>query len=289
MTAEPGGLHTVIYLIRVSICVFLFTLVATSGYAQNFPDEFSSDDCYTSISVGAGVANTRVCISSTGNLTKFTTGGVEHLAVGDVIEGYQLCWDNGYGGAFDKGVNTIGFAPTATIYQPNGRNTMPLRITRKGQSGNPYPFRFEQEFSLNSRPYGPTEVIITAKFYNTGTETLPNLKIWRFFDADVNGDYGDDRAIRTAHSVTIMDANGTPASMTLAAGILDKPHRTGITDNISIDNEVGETGFSRCRSVGDGQPAMADQDGDYAGELTYEVGDILPGRVKTVEFIYRVE
>jgi hypothetical protein len=34
---------------------------------------------------------------------------------------------------------------------------------------------------------------------------------------------------------------------------------------------------------------MVDQDGDHAGELTYEVGDILPGRVKTVEFIYRVE
>jgi hypothetical protein len=185
MTGRPGGLHPVIYITRVAICVFLFTLVATFGYAQNFPDEFSSDDCYTSISVGAGVANTRVCISSTGNLTKFTMGGVEHLAISDVIEGYQLCWDNAYGGPFDKGVNTNGFASTTTIYQPNGRNTMPLRITRKGVSGTPYPFRFEQEFSLRSRPYGPTEVIITAKFYNTGTETLPDLKIWRFFDADV--------------------------------------------------------------------------------------------------------
>ena len=161
-----------------------------------------------------------------------------------------------------------------------------MRIIRKSAGGN---LRLEQEFTTRSRPYGPTELIITMKVYNTGTETLGDAKIWRFFDADVNGDYQDDRAMRTAHSITVMDLNGTPASMTMAVGILDKPHQPGITSVSAIQQEVGETEVSHCHSEYYQQGPSADPDGDYAGEITYDVGDVLPGRVKTVEFIYRVE
>jgi hypothetical protein len=286
--AFDGGnaLRTTLRLIATLLFIAVASRVAS---AQNAMDEFVSDNCHTALSAGTGVASTRICISSTGNVTKFEAGGVEHLAVRHVLEGYQVCMGirgpNDIGDPFDMGVWEWLFeAPS--ISQPNGRNTVPLVITRKSIAG---PIRLVQEFTTRTRPYGPTELIIKMQVYNTGTVTLPEVMIWRFFDGDVNGDYNDDQAIRTAHSATVVDFNGTPKSLTLTAGILDKTHVAGITDPSSIETEAQQSFGSTCRSQSFGQDPLVEQIGDHAGEVTYEVGDILPGRVKTVEFIYRVQ
>jgi hypothetical protein len=266
-----------------SLVLFLFlgSTAATSG--QNLPGEFNSDDCYTALSIGAGVASTKVCISSTGNVTKFEAGGVEHVAIGDVFEGYQVCIGGPYGSPFDSGTHSFAFG-APTIEQPNGRNTLPLRITRRGNSAAP--IRLVQDFSLRSRPFGPTELIITMKVYNTSTDTLSDVKVWRFFDADVNGDFGDDLAVRTADSAIVMDLNDTSRAMSLSAGILDKTHIGGFSDIDHMRNTMG--GVPACHAHAFWEDSISDP-GDVAGEVTYEVGNILPGRVKTVEFIYRVQ
>src|SRR3954469_198059 len=258
----------------------------TVAFAQQDPEEaagWPKDNCHTAVSVGTGVAQTRVCISSTGNITRFEApAGVEHIAVGHTIEGYKVCRRDGYVSAYDSGGQGFGWS-APTISQPNGPNTLPLQITRTTHSD----LRLVQEFTMRSRPYGPADLIITMKVYNTGGTTITGVEILRMFDADVNGDTNDDIAMFTTDTAAVMDLNGRGRSMTLSAGILDKPHKASVSNWQSAMMDFHDTS-PYCTGPYQAQP-LSNQEMDWVGLLTYQVGDILPGRVKTVEYVYRVQ
>ncbi len=130
------------------------------------------------------------------------------------------------------------------------------------------------------------------KIYNRTATTIHDLQIRRFFDGDINGTAGNDRALATLDAVSMFEAEESnwesslkPRGLSLGAGILDKRH----FGHWAWYNSLGElfendNGPSYYDDDGSG---LAPIDDDYIGDVTYTVGDIAPGGVKTVSFIYR--
>jgi hypothetical protein len=246
----------------------------------------SVDDCYTTLKSGSGGHYTRVCISSSGNITAYESpAGVEHIRVLDPLEGYRVCRGDGWAPMYDSGSQEYGFDESSSgisIYQPNGRNTLPLRITRSGFNR----LQVSQEFFFTKLAYGPADLRIVVKVTNRGTQTIDNVWIQRFFDADVNGDIQDDRAYATGSTVAITDPNGTARGLSLSAGILDKSHWTDASfyQTILRHAESGES--TECVPHAD-YPRTEQGPADLMGLVNYSVGSVGPGLTRTVAFIYR--
>jgi len=287
-------------IMRFVLATLVFVVFPLSAFAQQefpeqvVPHDHPPDDCYTTLKSGSGATYTKVCISSTGNITSYESpAGVEHIRVLWVIEGYRVCHgptDNDGDGlieqgapSFDSGVWEHGFVGeeeggAARIYQPNGRNTLPLRITRYGDPR----LRIVQEFFWRTWNYGPAELYISIKVYNDGRVTVPGVSIQRFFDGDIDGSWAN-HAYATRSSALLFNPSGN--GLSLSAGILDKAHHAGVGGFTTTQGLVEEGTAPQCNAGedADGSP----HPGDKIGVVTYTVGDILPGRVKSVAFIYR--
>jgi hypothetical protein len=157
-----------------------------------------------------------------------------------------------------------------------------LRITRDSEG-----LRVVQEFFFGAEPYGPAELTIQMKVYNR-TAAPVQVRVERFFDADIDGTPENDRAVPTADSVAIVngeqryDDPNANRGMLLSAGILDKTHFSGwnIYDNLVSQFESDEI---ECRAefTDLGEPT------DAIGGLTYDVGVVPVGAVRTISFLYR--
>ena len=270
--------------LAIALVLALFPLRAL---AQDMQLTRASDDCHTMLRTGSGVTYTKVCISSTGNVTSYESpAGVEHIRVRDPLEGYRVCRADDWSPLWDSGVDDAG-AQETIIHQPNGANTLPLRITRIGFGG----LKLVQDFSFTTRAYGPAELTVQMKVYNTGQVTLPHVMVQRFFDADINGTLPNHAFVRASTAAVLIpggDGRVQPGArgLSLSAGILDKPHwaNEGLYESLLLYIESGEPSDCNAGAVEFGGSA---QPSDKLGVVTYGVGDILPGRVKTVSFIYR--
>jgi hypothetical protein len=273
---------------RKWFAVLLLLSFAASAQAQQDDDASvrPADDCHTTLRTGSGVTFTKVCISSSGNITSFESpAGVEHIRIRDPLEGFRVCRFDDQNPFWDTGVDEYGggtIGPGA-IYQPNGPNTLPLRITSGGATG----LRVVQEFGFRTRAYGPADLTIQMKLYNDGAAIIPSVSIQRFFDADINRDIGNDHAMWTSNSVAIADLRLSGRGLMLSAGILDKPHTTHADYYERVRGFVESGTQQECVGESFLPGAMTTSPGDLAGVVTYRLGDILPGRVKTVSFIYR--
>jgi hypothetical protein len=175
---------------RLALATLAFAMFPLSAFAQqDWPPDRPPDDCYTTLKTGSGAAYTKVCISSAANISSFESpAGAEHISFGEVIEGCRVCRsDTGSSPSYDSGVIDYHL-DGPSIYQPNGRNTLPLRITRAIPRSLDFqdiergPLRLVQEFFWRTWNYGPAELYISMKVYNDGSVTVPGVKIQRFFD-----------------------------------------------------------------------------------------------------------
>lgn len=257
-------------------------LLATGGLVhaqQSIPQENSfspqAEPCFTTLTSGNGDHYMRVCVSATGNVVRFRTGAFEHLRVGVPMEGYVLCLpDTSYAPAWDVGIDEDLMGP-ASILQPNGPNTFPLTITRIARPGG-QSFRVSQTFERNIYEH---ELKITMRVTNLSGADVPGLRLERFFDADIAGDWDDDVFVAARDTVVSLEPGGKGVSLT--ATTFDRSHDTGIRSFFVWDSGNWRVDCRQHDVVGPTAP------GDYVGSAGYDLGSINAGASRTVRFVYR--
>jgi hypothetical protein len=267
----------------------MMAVASVAGAQQDAASARPVDDCQTTLKAGSGPAYTKVCISSTGNITSYESpAGVEHIRVLDPVEGYRVCKQDGWASLWDSGSEENGFYDPNGVsrYQPNGANTLPLRITRVAFNG----LRVSQEFFFKAHSYGPAELKIEMKVANTGTETIPAVHVQRFFDGDINGRLSNHGFVTTSTALLMIPGGNTEFStsyrgLSLSAGILDKKHWANVGGYGLL--QYAEDGYEGQCDAGDPGMGQGPNPEDKIGVVTFAVGDLTPGRLRTVSFIYR--
>jgi len=243
-----------------------------AGGSSGQPAAFSTLDeqsCFTS---GSGESFMKVCTSTDGNVVRFESpAGSEHIAVGTILEGYQLC-DNLFSGSpvlhgYDLGFTESGFK-ASKITQPGGPNTFPLTIVQTTSDGD---YRLTQKFSRDATEHDFT---VTMTLKNLGSTTTVDIDLARFMDGDLDGDPSDDIYDHSANSVWGRDVHALSL--------------TGLTPGL---RGVTVESFSG-RSANPGLCGVADlpvptSPGDYVGNVSYIFDSMAPGARETVKLVFR--
>lgn len=244
------------------------------------PPRLAAGECFLSMKGGSGVTAFKACLSRSGNLTRFATGGVEHLDVGDVAEGWRVCqWTRG-----DENGNP-GFQQVAQdldagrdddcctdVLQPNGPNTFPF--TTLGQIGDT--LRLTQFFSRNT---AAGTVTIKMRLTNLTGRTSPEITIQRWVDIDADGTPDDDLLV-TGHNFALFTSSvGTGRGVMLTGDTASYPRGAAVARWNDTEN-FDEFNCGPDESAG-AQPA------DQVGLVSYSLGKIKAGSSKTVSFTYR--
>jgi hypothetical protein len=273
-----------------------FLLLGTPSFAQLSPQDepesrIPAGPCFLTMTGGSGVTAFKACLSPTGNLTRFASGGVEHLDVQHAIEGWALCryFDNGDGsGSWRNGVDIDAgredaedvFATTYT--QPNGPNTFPFTIYTDLLSEND--LRLTQMFSRNTST-GTVSIKMNVK--NIGTTTTSDIGLQRMMDVDADGTWAEDVAVKGRDFVIVTSKSGTGRGVMLTADTKSTPHRAaiGYIEGAQLSHNDDACNVGRDLSVGQNPDGRTP--GDYVAAVIYELGRIRPGYSKTVVFTYR--
>jgi hypothetical protein len=233
--------------------------------------------CFTS---GSGATFLKVCITERGNISHFEApAGKVHL---QTREGYVLCSDffgpRGVHG-FDAGGAQQGWT-ASTVSQPNGPGKLPLIITRNSSDGL---VQLKQTFKVLA---GEREVSVTMAVKNrSAVAQLPDVRLDRYFDGDINGQTSN------RYDVTNQSVWGLPEFGA------DEPNGLMLTQAPSAVVNFSVPQFHRfrdwdpngdssqfARECGDGQSLFNDT--DLVGQVSTSIGDIAPGKTKTVTYRY---
>jgi hypothetical protein len=279
--------------VRNKIILSVFLSAGASAWAET---EFFA--CSES---GQGPAYFKVCVSDTGNVTRFESPlGQEHVRVGNIgldqddrgaLEGYMVCrldesgtlggiydYGNYYPDPADRpGVWSRGWDPPHRIEQPNGPGKFPLIIYRRQVDlGFPTQPRFElkQAFAVATLE---RELTITATLFVRGTQRQQDVRLVRLVDFDVDNTAELELFLGGARSVVEFDSgppNGEDGnSVSLTA--LSSSFPVQFT-NYDFDRAQDLCWFTGWKHSGRG-----------AGGIRYLLGDIAPGGQRTVKFVYR--
>jgi hypothetical protein len=241
-------------------------VVPGSASGVTFDDlEFTlatSAPCVYSFGSGSGSSLVRYCVSANGTIVEIQSpAGQEHLAVGEVLEGYVICTGTTVH-AWDLSSDADGFGATTVIKPPNATS-----VTLRRSSAQ---YQLDQVFKLDK---AEKEMTITVTVTNISGAMIPDVRLTRAYDPDPNGDFGDDLETKSARSVWASDSDG----VTLA----------GSTWTMSTDTAV-DTGVSpACSATGAPSPLLT---GDASlATVTYRLGNMAAGAKKKVVFVYRVQ
>ena len=257
--------------------------------------EAAAARCFATIASGSGASFFRVCISDRGNVVSFETpAGYEQAISGD---GYVLCsadrsgvptvhgWDAG-------GFGEEGFAPPL-IDQPNGPNTLPLRITRVTLDGT---FELVQTFRFDGLE---KDLTVTMRVTNLSGQPRLRVALARFLRMSPNrsvetaGQHGENNATRTADSVVLWDDSdddgpqGPAYGVGLTARTFQTRHRTVVEDHDDW-NPADSDGPQRaegCSPIALTTPKLGLR--DLQGRVTYDFGTIGRFGARRVAFLYR--
>lgn len=227
----------------------------------------------------SGVPKFRICITTHGNLFKLESpAGYEHLTPGtdQYGDGYVLCSVQGVHG-YDTGAQESGWG-AATATQPGGAGTLPLTITRNTTDGR---FQLRQTFEWNPLE---KEVTITMVLRNLSAGSISNVKLARYFDADIdNTDNGENYDI-DSDSVWIREigSSGVRHALGLTALSFAIPHTASAEGGDDWHPSFGMNAKT-CNIYSTTAPGV----GNYVGRLTYTLGTIPAGGTKTVKLLYR--
>jgi hypothetical protein len=225
-------------------------------------------------------------VSPSGNLTRFSTSNpslndVEHLDVGDAIEGWRLCrFVTDVTGEFfqdlDAGREDEG--PGVTTYvQPNGPHTFPFTVHTEFSG-----LRVTQFFSRNT---SAKTVTVKMRVLNlAGVATKPIL-LERVMDVDEGGAPTDDVAVAGKHFAFVSGGDATRGIM-LTADTMSIRHAG--TQQASGAERFGGEEFWPCQNGNIGLGTWpAGPLWDWSIAMTYYLGSIKAGSSKTVSFTYR--
>jgi hypothetical protein len=259
----------------------LLALVAIPTLAQNSPVEqarntnkteplsLDSFSCRTFITPGHP-HSLRACVSQHGNMHVWESPiGSDHMS----SEGYAVCYNfpgGGFRSAWDKGGAESGWGPPS-IVQPGGKNTFPLTITRTSTDGA---LRLKQIFTFNTEL---KEMFIEMQLTNISGKNLNLQHITRYFDGDIVPGSGDDTYDRTQLSVLSRDYTGSTRGTMLSA----------LTDTALTTQVQFWSGWAPELCVGGSQP-IPTPPGDYIGRVAIGGYVMVPGRMESVKFAYRV-
>ncbi len=202
---------------------------------------------------GPAFSQTSFGISDHANVAQFNSpGSHEHIVVGAVRSGYQVCYRPCVGfvcgpffTAFDAGAGEgVGFSPPLAPgafglvppRQPNGPNTFPLTICRETTDGRAVVCR---RFTGNSfvapvPPGNPLDlngdgvacdtlnecgnctnrtVHVLTTVHNISGESFFLLRVAELVNFNIDGSTGDDRAVKSTDSVSIYEDDSDAAGM----------------------------------------------------------------------------
>ena len=108
---------------------------------------------------------------------------------------------------------------------------------------------------------------------NISGAMIPDVRIARAYDPDLNNDSGDELEFESARGVL--------------AAELDAVTLSAVTWAVQSDTAVGTPAVAACSPVGAPTPAAT---GDASlSNVTYRVGNMPAGAKKKVVFVYRVQ
>jgi hypothetical protein len=249
-------------LVGWSAALLLILVTCGPSMAQKQEPGILSLTVQSTFSCGSGAGLMQFSISTHGNLVSFTSPkGSQHIN----SEGYVLCDANTEG--FDSGRFESGCGD-ATVSQPNGANTFPLTITR-----NCGCIQFKQAFSAQDCTEKDFTITMTAK--NVCSFTLPNVRITRYFDGDIDLTEDDDLYIQTPDSVAGIGLHG----LSLTALDFAASHSTAI----ELFEDWNSGGREKCEATGTPPSGR----NDFVGRVEYSLGDLAPAASKTRKVTYR--
>jgi hypothetical protein len=220
--------------------------------------------CATTFSTGSGATAFSYCISSGGNVNSFKFGGHNDvIAQGTTVEGYGVCHSTA--SYTDYSGTASGWGAGITTGTPSN-----FTVTRTSTDGL---VKLVQNFTKIST--GGVKIKMTITNLSSVT-TLTNVVVGRMADFDIiatSGDFSDDIGTATLDAATVYQPNFWGA--TLAAQSYATPHVTGI-------DTLGGAAPSGCGSATAKGPVTS----DVGAEARYTVGNVKPGKGKTLIFAY---
>ncbi|HKQ53861.1 MAG TPA: hypothetical protein VJT74_15915, partial [Pyrinomonadaceae bacterium] len=116
---------------------------------------------------------------------------------------------------------------------------------------------------------------ITMSLRNLAPFAQTNVRLDRYFDADVDADAGDDVFTRTADAVAAQD------------GTLDNLSLTALTFNVGHATTIHSFGGWIPSITNQAGLASPSGPGDFVGRVSYTLGTINSGLAKTVKVLYK--
>ena len=232
------------------------------------PLSTTPNQCWTS---GSGASYFKVCVSRHGNVvTLQSPSGKEHIAVGNIVEGYIACAKLSTGGSvlkyYDAGVAESGWA------EPYKVTSTPSAVYRKTTDGK---LELVQKLTRDAAEFDFT---IAMTLYNRSGNTLYGVYLDRYADFDINNTWGGDQFHRSPRGVFGWD--GT------AQNLVSLTSLSTLNAATAIHGSGGGWGMDTCNKPSATSPTAA---GDWIARISYNFGTMAAGTSKTVKLLYRAQ
>jgi hypothetical protein len=218
------------------ICLLFAALVAVSSLAlaqgktqeealaeKSFVVGDATTSCNVTFSSGIGVNATKFCVTANGNITQFSVGGHELIAVGQTGEGYGIC-DSTTGeiGYYDYGYEDSGNWQSP-IFTHSGNVVTVTRTTSDGI------WQLKQTIThVPATAAGPGSAKVSMALKNlSGTPRF--AEILRYADVDP-GDYSHDDFDYTQYTAFGLDPS---SSNSVGMSITNNTFNTNVADPIA--------------------------------------------------------
>lgn len=267
--------------LRESYKIGIQTAAAPKARTNVMADVVASPESSTPLrtfTFGTGPTGFRYAVSAHGNVVNIESpiydGAPFQHIFGD--EGYALSvptdigtityWDAGSFEATGCSGTSRSWSPTVVESGFNANGTTLKRSTCDGA------FQLTQTFARNTVNH---ELTITMTLRNTSGFNYTNTQLSRYFDGDIDRDFGDDRYSRTIDSVYGQDSN------------LDNLMLTALTFNIDHTTSVHTASGWNAAVTSQASVATPTAPGDYVGRITYILGTVNNNTQKVVKVLYK--
>lgn len=168
--------------------VVLVSFVSVMGWAQRGQEEITAGlptspdatiTCSSTYTSGFEDSFFQWCLTGNGNIAQWKAP-VEHIRVGSVLEGYQVCDVTPNVAYFDYAQFESGNWKTAILMQPNGPNTFPVTVKRTTADGN---FTLTQKFAQDIAK----RIVTITMIIKNNTTVHHEVNVYRFADLDIGG------------------------------------------------------------------------------------------------------
>ena len=203
------------------------------------------------------------CVSENGNIVRLSVGGVEHIAVGTVAEGYVVCAAEA-GPYYDVNAASGGWGAPVVVDGPTETSVTIERTTLDGR------------FTLLQFIHSTQEensITIRMTVTNNGPRRINDVMLLRTADLDVDGTEAGD----------VFDVSENAASAREASTVMLVALREGLTHEARISTDVAPT---TCTP--DSFGAAPATDADLAASIRYDLGRMAEGKSKSARIRYLV-